>query len=533
LDTRSTQYISYLAALTLLLFFTGLGERDFWAPVEPRYAEIARVMFVKDEWIVPTINGALYSDKPILYFWLVLIVSKLSGVVNEWTVRLPVALAGVGSVLSTYMIGRDFYGRSAGLIAAAVLATCVRVIWEARWAHIDMLFALFFLLAIYFGARALLGKGRKNEILLSYVFMGLAVLAKGLIGVVLPALVFSAYVIVRRDWRLLAEAKLPFGIAIFLLIVAPWLYLVNSATDGKWLADFLYIHHFQRYTHGTGHRQPFYYYFTTLPVDFLPWTVFAIPAAIAYFPYRSLKERPISLLCFLCFAVVFVFFSLSDTKRDLYLLPVLPVLALLVGNYLDDLSATRVPESTLYRWIIQIYFSVVALTGLVLPVVVRIIRPETFWISLPAAFVFAVGGVAVVFFVRGQEPLKVAGAVSLLMALSVICAAMWILPYVEQFKSPRPFSWQIKKIVPSQTPLYIYANTMNDFNYYTQREVIPVLSSPDEVAAVLRRSRNGYLLIQERDLRKFELFGSTEILATDGVGSTRWNLIDLKAVTAR
>ena len=101
-------------------------------------------MFAKVEWIVPTINGEIYTDKPILYFWLVLIASKTVGVVNEWTVRLPVAVACVGLVCTTYFVGRDFYGTRVGLIAASVLATSLRVIWEARWAHIDIIFCLFF-----------------------------------------------------------------------------------------------------------------------------------------------------------------------------------------------------------------------------------------------------------------------------------------------------------------------------------------------------------------------------------------------------
>ena len=96
-------YIFYLCALTLILFFTGLGERDLWAPVEPRYAEIARIMYANGEWVVPRINGDFYTDKPILYFWLVLIASKIAGGVNEWTVRLPSALAGIGFVLTTYL----------------------------------------------------------------------------------------------------------------------------------------------------------------------------------------------------------------------------------------------------------------------------------------------------------------------------------------------------------------------------------------------------------------------------------------------
>ena len=340
-DFATTQYAGRCCFWRLCCFCRFLARRDLWAPVEPRYAEIVRIMFAKGEWVVPTVNGDLYTDKPILYFWLALIASKLAGGVNEWTVRLPSALAGIGFVLATYFTGRDFFSPKVGLIAGAVLATSMRVIWEARWAHIDMLFGFFFLLTIYFGARSLLGKGEKREILWAYVFMGLAVLAKGLIGIVLPALLLAAFAIVRRDWRIIIDAKLQLGIPIFLLIAAPWFYLVNSATDGKWLADFIYIHHLQRYTDGMGHRQPFYYYLTTLPADFMPWTVFAIPAIAAYFPYRGLTQRPIPLFFSLCFLVVFLFFSISDTKRDLYLLPLMPTLALLVGNYIDDLTESR------------------------------------------------------------------------------------------------------------------------------------------------------------------------------------------------
>lgn len=118
--------------------------------------------------------------------------------------------------------------------------------------------------------------------------MALATLAKGLIGVVLPALLLIAFMVVRRDWRLLLDAKLPLGIALFLLVTAPWLILVSQATDGKWLADFLYIH----------------------------W-----------------------------FLTVFLFFSFSDTKRQLYFVPLLPTVALLLGNYLNDLANGTFAES--------------------------------------------------------------------------------------------------------------------------------------------------------------------------------------------
>ena len=455
METRCKNHRFYLLALTLILFFTGLGGRDFWAPVEPRYAEIVRIMFAKGEWIVPTVNGDLYTDKPILYFWLALIASNIAGGVSEWTVRSPAALGGIGFVLATYFVGRDFFSPKVGLIAGTVLATSVRVIWEARWAHIDMLFGFFFLLTIYFGARSLLGEGGKREILWAYIFMGLAVLTKGLIGVVLPALLLAAFASVRRDWSLIVDAKLQFGIPIFLLIVAPWFYLVNSATDGRWLADFIYIHHLQRYTEWEGHRHPFFYYFKTLPVDFLPWTVFAIPAIVGYFPYRQLLQRPQALYFSLCFLVVFLFFGLSDSKRDLYLLPLMPALALLVGNYIVDLSENRIHESALHQWLSQSFFSAAALFGLAVPLLAWLIRREIFWISLPVALVLVIGGIVTLIIIRQRGPLEVVTAAALLMASVAVGASIWILPYVNQFKSPRPFSMQVKRIVPGTSPLDI------------------------------------------------------------------------------
>jgi 4-amino-4-deoxy-L-arabinose transferase-like glycosyltransferase len=145
-------YFSEAILLTVLaswLFLPGLGARDFWAPGEPIYGEVIRVMFEKSNWLVPTLNGQIYSDKPVLYFWLALLVSKLAGGVSEWAVRIPAALGGLGLVLTTYEFGKTFYDRQTGFLAAIMLATSSRVFWESRFLRLDTVLAFFCCLAFF------------------------------------------------------------------------------------------------------------------------------------------------------------------------------------------------------------------------------------------------------------------------------------------------------------------------------------------------------------------------------------------------
>jgi hypothetical protein len=524
---QQSRYALWLVLLAGLLFFPALGERDFWAPVEPRYAEIARVMFTKGEWIVPTINGDLYTDKPILYFWLVLIASNIVGTVNEWTVRLPAALGALGLVLTTYVIGKEFFSARIGFIAGAVLATSARFIWEARWAHVDALFAFFFALAMYLAARTIFSQAKPNEILAAYGLMALATLTKGLIGVVLPALILITFVIARRDWRALPKARLPSGILVFLLIAAPWFVWVNSATDGKWLGDFIYVHHIERYTAGVGHRQPFYYYFKTLPLDFLPWTAFALPALFAYKPERKSINNPVFLLFFSWFAIVFLFFSLSDTKRDLYLLPLFPPLALFVGRYIDDLAAGKLPWGKLGGGTLLLFFGTLSIGSLILPIAAWIFHKDGFWVSLPVALAVGCAAFAGLYFTWRGLPWMAFTATTLSMLICVLTASVWLLPFIEQFKSPRPFALKVKSKIPARAPLFVYADTMNDYNFYIERAVIPVIKSPVELKKLLNQEQPAYMLIKQRDLDRLPMTVSNKVILQEGTGQRGWYLINV------
>jgi len=524
---RNFREIFLLSLLAILLYFPALGWRDVWAPVEPRYAEIARVMLAKGEWIVPTVNGELYTDKPILYFWLVLVGSQLAGAVNEWTVRLPSALSALGLVLTTYFLGRDLLSPRVGLLGAIVLATSARVLWEARWAHTDMAFTFFFTLSLYFFSRAMLRKGKPKEFLLAYALMALATLTKGLIGLVLPGVIVAAFVAVRLEWRAVLQWRVPSGILVFLSVAAPWFLSVSLATEGKWLREFILTHHIERYTSGLGHRQPFYYYLVSFPADFLPWTVFLPPAIWACRSRLKLLREPGALFLFLWFMAVFLFFSLSDTKRDLYLLPLFPPAALFAACYFASLMDGEIAQDFLYRSLGQLFFNLLWIGALSLPVIAWLYQREAFWISLPVALVFAGGALMTAAGIWRKFPARVFFSTAVTVLLGALSASLLVLPFVDSYKSPRAFAFAVGRIVPSAQPLYIYADTMNDFNFYTGREVIPVLSSPAELESIVARAGTAYLVVRERDVQRLGSGAAGEILAEGRVGDKKWRLIQV------
>ncbi|HYA27918.1 MAG TPA: hypothetical protein VEI95_03815, partial [Acidobacteriota bacterium] len=151
-----------------------------------------------------------------------------------------------------------------------------------------------------------------------------------------------------------------------------------------------------------------------------------------------------------------------------------------------------------------------------------------FWLSVPASLVLVAGGVFTVYFIRQRQPMRAVASIALMMTLGMVSAVQWIFPYLETFKSRRPFAREINKVVPAEEPLFIYADTMNDFNFYLKREVMPVLSSPADVEKLLSNSWARYLLIKQRDLAKLNMIVSKRILISDSATNATWNLIELK-----
>ena len=196
---------------------------------------------------------------------------------------------------------------------------------------------------------------------------------------------------------------------------------------------------------GFGHREPVYYYLQTLPLDFLPWTIFCVPALFTYAIDTKWFRQPGRLFFSLWFAVVLVFFSASDTKRDLYLLPLFPPLALFVANYIEDLTRGGLPRERWFRNIVTTCFVIVALTCLAAPALVWSLRRDGFQPFLPFLVVMFVGCVWIAYSAWCRSARQVCAATCVTWALTVIVATVSLLPFIDRFKSPRPVAIEIAR----------------------------------------------------------------------------------------
>jgi 4-amino-4-deoxy-L-arabinose transferase-like glycosyltransferase len=348
-----------LLVLAVVQFFVGLGSLPLLGPDEPRYAEVAREMFARGNYVSPFLAGELWFEKPALLYWLQAGAYHLFGV-GEFAARFPSALGALATVLCVYFALRHAISWRLGLMAALVLTTCVAWWAFARGATTDMVLSVSISFAILFGYLATVSteglssvRQRHTFLLLCAAATGLAMLAKGLVGILFVVLILGIYSVVTR--RALARSigeVLGMG-AVFLLVAALWYVPVTLAHGHNFIEEFFINHHFKRYlTNEYKHPQPVYFYFFVSAVGAMPWTFFMLPAISRL---RTLKPREnerdaLLTLAWIWVAVPLLFFSFSTSKLPGYILPIFPALAIVLGFEVERIwngERTRVAQASI------------------------------------------------------------------------------------------------------------------------------------------------------------------------------------------
>jgi 4-amino-4-deoxy-L-arabinose transferase-like glycosyltransferase len=332
-----------LAALLLAAFcvvwFGNLDYRKLVRPDEGRYAEIAREMAASGDWVTPRLNGIKYFEKPPLQYWMTAAAFRAFGE-SEWTARLWSALTGFLGVLMVGFTGARLFGARAGLFAALVLASNILY---AAIGHINTLdmgvtFCMTLGLACFLLAQRepAAGTVSRRWMLLAWAAMGLAILSKGLIGVVLPGAAMAIYAAIERDLSFLRRLRPLSGLAVLLAVTLPWFIAVSAANPE--FARFFFIHeHFERFLTQAHHRvEPWWFFIAILGLGMLPWTgVMAATAAASWRADGNTQAFRARRFLMVYALVILAFFSVSQSKLPSYILPMFPALALLIGDGLE------------------------------------------------------------------------------------------------------------------------------------------------------------------------------------------------------
>ncbi|HTP65025.1 MAG TPA: glycosyltransferase family 39 protein [Geobacteraceae bacterium] len=325
--------LSILLLVFGISYFQFLGRIPLIDPDEARYAEVPREMLERWDFITPLFNYTKFFDKPPLHYWLSTLSMTVFGQ-NEFAARFTGAAMGLLTVLLTYHAGRRLFGRREGFLAALILGASTGFLVLARYNITDMTLTCTLSATLFFFILAADERETRKGLYyhLFYLCAALAVLAKGLIGIVFPGAVIFLYFLTTRRWRLLREMRLLTGIPLFLLVCAPWFILVSLKNPE--FPGYFFIHeHFERFTSTVHNRKHgIWFYLPVLAGAMLPWSVF-LPAS-----FQGLwRERPgaagaARLYLFIWAAFIFVFFSISSSQLVPYILPVFPPLALLAGS---------------------------------------------------------------------------------------------------------------------------------------------------------------------------------------------------------
>jgi 4-amino-4-deoxy-L-arabinose transferase-like glycosyltransferase len=322
------------------LFFLNLGTPSLWDIDEGNNAEAAREMLEAGDWVVPTFNYQLRVDKPALLYWLQMAAYRIWGV-NEFSARLPSALASLAAVLVVYLLGWRLFGVAEGFLGGLILASSPAFCAAAHFANPDALLNLCTTatLALFWTSYT---AGKRTWFWSAALTAGFGVLAKGPVGLILPATVVSLFLLWERKLTLLRDARLVGGLVLFAAVVVPWYAWVGVETKGDFLRGFLLQHNFGRYLSPMErHGGPPFYYLAVVLAGAAPWSVFLAWTCWFGTGRRARADAnperlPSSYRFLWCWiAIYFVFFSLAGTKLPNYILPLYAPLSLLTARFLE------------------------------------------------------------------------------------------------------------------------------------------------------------------------------------------------------
>jgi 4-amino-4-deoxy-L-arabinose transferase-like glycosyltransferase len=321
--------------LALAVLLPQLAGYPLLEPDEARYVEIPREMLASGNYVIPRLNDIIYLEKPPLFYWLQTLSIREFGI-HEMALRFWNAFFAAFTCVMVYLTGSTLYNRKTGWLAAGLLFSGLLFFAMAHFITLDMTFSALLsscLMSLLLAVNKT-QDGSRSWFYLAYTFAALAVLTKGLIGMLLPGAIFLLWLIATQQWAILKRACIPTGVCLFLAITLPWHILAQQQVP-QFFDFYILGQQFLRYlTLAEDRYQPIWFFGVILFAGLMPWTYFALQAVArqANQVRLSFKHYPTETFLLIWSALIFVFFSLSKSKLVPYILPVLPPLMLLLSH---------------------------------------------------------------------------------------------------------------------------------------------------------------------------------------------------------
>ena len=352
-----------LCILFYFIFFHNIWAYALMDVDETRYVSMAEDMYRSKNFLTLYLNHQYFFEKPPLYFWGECLSFAIFGKINEFTARFPVALYGTLSCFLTYFMGRKLVSRKYGVVAALIQATSMEFLILAKFAILDIVVSTCVWFSLCFGmyTNFCQEKNKKYFWWLFYFFSGLAVMAKGIPGFVVPfGSMFFISIFSKKFKEIFRPQYFIVGMIIFLLITLPWHIAMLEMHDPLFFNEYIMKHHIERFIGGNvlGREQPFYFYLLTILWGFFPWIISTLVVLIRKIQKRDFKFKDLTIpqqfMVYNGIIALFIllFFSSSDTKLITYILPIYGSLGCLGGyiwtNYIDKGEYSRFINKTVY-----------------------------------------------------------------------------------------------------------------------------------------------------------------------------------------
>ena len=349
-DRQCNQYFRLVLAAAALLLFVALGHADIYILDEAKNAQCAKEMWQRGDWIVPTFNGELRTDKPALHYWFMVFSYQLFGF-GYWQARLFSAVFGLATIIMVYRGARRLWSAQVGLFAAAALALSPHFIFEFRLSVPDP-YLIFFTTAGLLCGLLYVQEKTWNWLLLAAVSLALATLAKGPVALALPGLCLLIYIVLKREWGIITNGKWLVAAVVYVLVALPWYLLVHQHTDGAFTQGFLFDHNLNRFSsEKEGHGANFFIVPAIVLVGMLPFSLFLFSALKRKMAHW---KQPLFLFSFVVVLVYVVFFGISSTKLPNYAMPCYPFVSILsaAGMQMVMQGKRKIPVYAWTAWLL-------------------------------------------------------------------------------------------------------------------------------------------------------------------------------------